>query len=139
MILSAITVKAWQAIAGVLLVLFLISGTGWGIQSWRLDRAENTRINLRLERDDWRRAAVDFEYANGKWAKLAKKRADLIAADRAAAATAAKAAADRVQAAKAAERKAEHQLAEFQRRPRTTTCTAALATLETACPELRGF
>ena len=139
MILSAISAKAWQGIAIGLWVLVLITGTGWGVQSWRLDRAETTRVGLRLERDDWRRAATDFELANNTWAGLAKKRADLIAADRAAAATAAKAAADLVQSAKDAERLAEHQLAEYQRRPRTTTCSAALATLETACPELRGF
>jgi len=61
-------------------------------------------------------------------------------ADRyAAAKAAALAAAERVQAAKVAERQAERQLAEYQRRPRTPTCSAALATLETACPELRGF
>ena len=139
MILSAISVKVWQVIAGVLLALLLITGTGWAVQSWRLKHAESTRVGLRLERDDWRRAATDFEYANKTWAGLAKKRADMLAADRAAAATAAKAAAERVQAAKVAERQAERQLAEYQRRPRTTTCSAALATLETACPELRGF
>ena len=139
MILSAISAKAWQAIAIGLWVLVLITGTGWAVQSWRLKHAENTRVGMRLERDDWRRAATDFEFANNTWAGLAKKRADLIAADRAAAAAAAKAAADRVQAAKAAERQAERHLAEYQRRPRTTTCSTALATLETACPELRGF
>jgi len=139
MILSAISVKVWQVIAGVLLALLLITGTGFGIQSWRLDRAVNARVDISLQRDQWMRAAVDFEYANGKWADLAKQRADLLAADRAAAAQAAKAAAERVQAAKVAEHQAERQLAEFQRRPRTTTCSAALATLETACPELRGF
>lgn len=139
MILSAISVKVWQVIAGVLLALLLITGTGFGIQSWRLDRAVNARVDISLQRDQWMRAAVDFEYANNTWAGLAKKRADLLAADRAAAAAAAKAAAERVQAAKVAERQAERQLAEFQRRPRTTTCSAALATLETACPELTGF
>ena len=139
MILSAISVKAWQAIAVGLWVLLLIAGTGWGVQSWRLSHAKAKRADITAERDQWMRAAVDFEYANNKWAGLAKQRADLLAADRAAAETAAKAAAERVQAAKVKERQAERQLAEYQRRPRTTTCSAALATLETACPELRGF
>lgn len=139
MILSAISAKACQAIAVGLWVLVLITGTGWGVQSWRLSHAKAKRADITAERDQWKLAAQGFEFANGTWAELAKQRADLIAADRAAAATAAKAAADRVQAAKAAERQAERQLAEYQRRPRTTACSAALATLETACPELRGF
>lgn len=139
MILSAISVKVWQVIAGVLLALLLITGTGWGVQSWRLAHAKTKRADITAERDQWKLAAEGYEFANGTWADLAKKRADLLAADRAAAETAAKAAAERVQAAKVAERQAERQLAEYQRRPRTTTCSAALATLETACPELRGF
>ena len=139
MILSAVSAKVWQVIAFGTLGLALVAGTGWRLQTWRLGRAVSSRVDLSLERDNWRRASDSFEFANSTWAGLAKKRADLIAADRAAAATAAKAAADRVQAAKAAERQAERRLTEFQQRPRTTTCSAALATLETACPELRGF
>ena len=139
MILSAISAKAWQAIAAGLWVLVLIAGTGWGVQSWRLSHATAKRADLADERDQWRKAAEGFETANNTWAGLAKQRADLIAADQAAAKAAALVAAERVQAAKAAERQAERQLDEYQRRPRTPTCSAALATLETACPELRGF
>lgn len=139
MILSAISAKAWQAIAVGLWVLVLITGTGWGVQSWRLSHAKAKRADITAERDQWKLAADGFEFANDTWADLAKKRADLIAADQAAAKAAALVAAERVQAAKVAERQAERQLAEYQRRPRTTTCSAALVTLETACPELRGF
>lgn len=139
MILSAISAKAWQAIAAGLWVLLLIAGTGWFVQSWRLSHATAKRADLAEERDQWRIAAEGYEFANDRWSALTKQRADLIAADQVAAATAALAAADRVQAAKTAERQAERQLAEFQRRPRTTTCSAALTTLETACPELRGY
>jgi hypothetical protein len=139
MILSAISAKAWQAIAVGLLVLVLATSTGLAVQSWRLSHAEAKRADIAAERDQWKLAAEGFEFANGTWADLAKQRADLIAADRAAAKAAALVAAERVQAAKTAERQAERQLAEYQRRPRTTTCSAALATLETACPELRGF
>lgn len=139
MILSTISAKVWQVAAVALWVLLMIACTGWGVSAWRLKHAVSKRAELSLERDEWRRAATGYEYANGAWAALAKQRADRIAADGRKADSAAADAAKLVMTAKTEARAATARLAEYQRRPRTTTCSAALATLDAACPELKGY
>ena len=139
MILSTISAKVWQVAVVALWVLLLIACTGWGVSAWRLKHAVSKRAEISAERHEWRRAAIGYEYANGAWAALAKQRADRIAADGRKADSAAADAAKLVRAAKVEARAATARLAEYQRRPRTTTCSAALATLDAACPELKGY
>lgn len=140
MILSALSAKAWQAVAVGLLVMLLIASAwlGWS-RLVTIPRLESKAETATKQRDAWKDAAAGFEQANGKWAGLAEHRKAEIEADQSAQRKAAEVAAGEVARAKAAQKAADARLNAYQQRPRSQSCAALLTQLDTTCPELKGY
>lgn len=144
-IVKALGVRGTVA-AGLALVLAIVAGA----QTWRLHSLQATHAAVEANNailadavGDWQRAHTDQVNAASSWKDVARIRLTLLLAaqketlrlgnanrDALAAAAAQLAESDRVR------RVAEDRLRAAKR---TSTCGAALAALDTACPTLEGF
>lgn len=148
--MSAPTIKPLLYVIAVLALAVLLLGNRSCVQSAnartdaaKLDGAEELVARVRTERDAWKRqaeanadnantCAASLKLMTSEYQRQQRAHATLDAQREAAIIAAERAAAD-------SDRALQRFTAQFQAESRTTTCGAALAALNTACPALKEY